>query len=99
MGKKLPYTPKSRVRQALRKLFLRSRERASCLKQAGYKCQKCGAKQSKAKGREVFIVVHHKNGIVWEQMLNKVYETLLCPPSGMECLCKKCHEKCHEKEV
>jgi hypothetical protein len=34
MGKKLPYTPRSKVRAALRQLWLRSRERAAALKAA-----------------------------------------------------------------
>ena len=95
MGKRLPYTPKSRVRSNLRQLFLRSRERALCLKKSGYRCKGCGIKQSKAIGREVKVEVHHKNRIVWEQMLRMVYETLLCEPDEMECLCKECHSKKH----
>jgi len=93
MGKRLPYTPRSRVRAALRKLFLRSRERAKCLKDAKYSCAYCGVKQSKAEGREVKVEVHHLNPIVWERMIDMVYETLLCDAKEMQCLCKACHKK------
>ena len=44
MGKRLEYTPNSKIRQALRQLWLRSRERASALKRDKYTCQICGDK-------------------------------------------------------
>ncbi len=97
MGKKLPYTPRSKVRAALRQLWLRSRERAAALKREKYCCQLCGIKQSKAKGREVKVQVHHLDGIDWEWILDKVYEKLLCNPDRLEVLCKKCHDKEHLK--
>ncbi len=92
MGKKLPNTPRSKVRNALRQLFLRSRERAACIKAAQYTCAQCGAKQSKAKGREVAVEVHHIDGIVWDRLIDMVYETLLCSPDKMQCLCVDCHK-------
>ena len=52
MGKKLPTTPRSRVRSALRKLWLSSRERSAALKREEYCCEVCSVKQSTAKGRE-----------------------------------------------
>jgi len=51
MAKKLPYTPNSRIKSALRQLWLRSRERAKRLKEDKYTCQKCGKKQSRAFSR------------------------------------------------
>ena len=84
MGKRLPYTPNSRIKAALRQLFLRSRERAKCLKDAKYTC-KCGAKQSRAKGKEVYVEVHHKEGICnWAELYSVVREYLLCDPKKME---------------
>ena len=93
MGKRLPTTPRSKVRAALRQLFLRSRERAAALKRDGYCCVDCHTKQSKAKGKEFKVEVHHKSGIVWEHMINVVYEHLLCSPDEMETLCPECHSK------
>jgi len=58
MGKRLPYTPNSKIKAAVRSLFLRSRERAEAKKRDGYACKRCGKKQSKAKGREVSVEVH-----------------------------------------
>jgi 5-methylcytosine-specific restriction endonuclease McrA len=98
MTRKLPYTPKSRVRSALRQLFLRSRERAKRLKEDGYTCQRCGVKQSRAKGREVYVEVHHKHGVCnWSEIFSVIYKHLLCHPDGMQTLCRECHSK--EKET
>ena len=96
--KKLPTTPRSKVRSALRALFLRSRERAAALKTTGYCCSICGAKQSKAKGREVAIEVHHINGSGIDEIIDLVFEKLLCPPERMQVLCVTCHDKQHEKK-
>lgn len=94
MGKRLPTTPRSKVRSAIRQLFLRSRERAACLKAAGYSCEICHAKQSKAKGREQAIECHHKAGIGnWEAVINMIFAEILCDPKMLECLCPECHEK------
>lgn len=94
MGKKLPNTPRSRVRAALRQLFLRSRERAAAIKRDKYTCQCCGVKQSKAKRQEVKVEVHHKEGVLnWDKIIDAVYEDLLCNPERMETLCLECHKK------
>jgi len=94
MGKRLPNTPKSQIRSALRRLFLRSRERAARLKSDGYTCQRCGVKQSKAWGKEVFVEVHHKGGVAnWDALFDAVYKHLLCSPEFLETLCSECHRK------
>jgi 5-methylcytosine-specific restriction endonuclease McrA len=99
MGKKLPHTPSSQIRSALRKLFLRSRERSSAIKRDGYTCQRCRAKQSRAQGRMVFVEVHHKAGVQnWEKLIEAVREYLLCDPSHLETLCKDCHDGEHDGE-
>ena len=95
LSKKQPNTPRSRIRSALRQVFLRSRERAAVLKESGYSCR-CGAKQSKAKGREVKVNVHHKTGVDnWDKMIDSVYEQLL-NKDDMEVLCECCHQDEHE---
>ena len=94
MGKRLPNTPRSRVRSALRQLWLRSRERAAALKRDRYTCQVCGRKQSRAKGKEFDVQVHHKPGIGnWEEVINSVYQGILCDPDELETLCTQCHDK------
>jgi len=95
MGKRLPHTPRSRVRSALRQLWLRSRERAAALKREGYCCEGCGRKQSRAKGREFKIEVHHLDGIEWERVIDYVYRHILCEPSRLEVMCLDCHAKEH----
>ncbi len=97
MGKKLPYTTNSRIRSALRRLFLRSRERAAALKRDGYTCQICGRKQSRAKGKEFYVEEHHRKGVLnWEALFEAVRKYLLCDPKHLETLCEKCHK---EKEL
>lgn len=97
MGKRLPTTPRSKVRAALRQLWLRSRERAAALKRDGYTCQTCNRKQSKAKGKEFAVQVHHREGIGdWEAVITSVYQELLCDPSFLETICEDCHKAEHE---
>jgi predicted HNH restriction endonuclease len=96
MAKKNPMkTPRSKVTAALRKLFLRSRERNFALKTKGYRCEYCGAKQSKAKGREVKVECHHKSGIKnWKEIIDSVFQTVL-NLADLQVLCEKCHDKQH----
>lgn len=96
MGKKSLATPRGRVRSAIRKLWLRSRERAAALKRDGYTCQKCHRKQSKAIGREFDVQVHHLAGIGnWEKVIDMIFEEILCSPDQMQTICKECHHKEH----
>ena len=98
MAKRLPYTPSSTIRTALRRLWLRSRERSAALKREDYRCQCCGAKQSKAKGRECALEVHHTHGIQnWERVIEAIRWHILVPPIELEVLCKDCHEKKHKE--
>jgi len=97
MAKKQPHTTNTQIRSALRRLFLRSRERAKRLKDDSYCCQVCGVKQSRAKGKEVYVEVHHKEGVCnWNELFKAIREFLLCDPDLMETLCKECHK---EKET
>jgi len=93
MGRRLSGTPRSRVRSALRQLWLRSRERAAALKRDGYCCQRCGVRQSKAAGREVAVTVHHLAGVNWDGLIDLVFERLLVHPDRLQTLCQDCHEK------
>ena len=94
MGKKLEYTPNSRIRAALRQLWLRSRERAKRLKEDNYTCQGCGGKQTMTKGKEFKVEVHHLKGVTnWDKLFEAVREHLLCGVDKLETLCKKCHDK------
>lgn len=89
---KNPITPRSQIISAVRQLWLRSRERAQILKIQKYTCQRCNAKKSVAKGKEVRIDVHHKNGIPnWQGIVDLIRENLLVPSEQLECLCKECH--------
>ena len=98
MGKRLPHTPRSRIKSALRQLSLRSRERAATVKRDKNTCVKCGAKGSVAKGKEVKTTVHHKNGIKWDRIIEFIYKELLVPPEQQEVQCKDCHDKYHDDD-
>ena len=96
MSRKQPGTPRSRVRSALRQVWLRSRERAAALKRSGNTCECCGKKQSVAKGREVKLEVHHNNGVEWEKAIDYIYRHLLCNPQDLTVFCKDCHDAEHK---
>lgn len=98
MAKKQAGTPRSKVRAALRRLWLQSRERSSACKREKYTCEKCGAKQSRAKGKEVYIEVHHRHGIDWDGVIDLIFERLLVTQEELEVLCTNCHELHHKKE-
>lgn len=98
MGKKLEYTPNSKITVALRRLWLRSRERAKALKNAKYCCEDCGVKQSKAKGKEQKVEVHHKDGIDWSGIVQMIRERILQSPDRLQVLCPECHNKKHKME-
>jgi predicted HNH restriction endonuclease len=96
MGKRLPHTPNSKIRAALRQLWLRSRERQAAIKRTGNCCELCGAKASVAKGREVKLEVHHVDGVLnWDELFAAVRKFLLVSPAKQMPLCKSCHDKQH----
>ena len=88
---KKPITPNSQIRSALRRLWLRSRERGAAVKRDKNTCGNCGRKGSVAKGREVKIEVHHHEQINWERIIEYIRRHLLVDPKGLECLCRECH--------
>lgn len=99
MGRKLATTPRSRVRSALRQVWLRSRERAAAIKREKNTCQCCHRKGSKAKGKEVKIQVHHIDMIDWDGVIDIIFERILHPPEKYKVLCKECHDnEDHERK-
>lgn len=91
---KSPITPKSQIKNVLRKLWMWSRERREAIKQQGNTCQRCKRKGSKKKGEEIKIDVHHKTGdINWRRIEQVLYEELLVSPDKLECLCVECHKQ------
>ena len=97
MGKKLEYTPNSKIKAACRQLFLRSRERNNVLKRADYRCSRCGVKRSVAKAHPVQVEVHHKKGVLNWHELYKAFRDFLLNEEHMEPLCKGCHKKEHDE--
>uniref|UniRef100_A0A6M3JHL0 HNH nuclease domain-containing protein n=1 Tax=viral metagenome TaxID=1070528 RepID=A0A6M3JHL0_9ZZZZ len=95
MAKKQLRTPNSRIRSALRRLYLTSRERGQAIKRDNYSCQTCGVKQSRKKGAEVYVEVHHKNHNIenWNKLFEAVREHLLCAPEELTTLCRECHKE------
>lgn len=94
MGKRLEITPNGQIKSAMRRLFLRSRERAKRLKDDKYICQKCGKKQSRAKGKEIYVECHHLDGVEnWQEIYRVIRQYLLCDVSKLQTLCSSCHKK------
>lgn len=94
--KKPKRTTTSSVKSFIRRAWLRSPERSQALKSAGYSCEECGVKQSKAKGREVKVEVHHLDGINWQGIAEKLKNQVFCDPEKLEVRCVDCHKKIHE---
>ena len=89
-------TPRSRIKSALKQLWLRSRERGYAIKRDQYTCQACNKKQTMKKGEELKVEVHHRNGIdVWDEIIDLIYKKMLCDPKHLETLCKGCHKHTH----
>ncbi len=89
-------TPRARIYGMLRQIFLRSAERSEAMKKTKYCCERCGVKQSQAKGKEIKLNVHHKNGIdIWDELIEMIRDKILCEPEDLEVLCKECHNAEH----
>lgn len=97
-NKSVIVTPKSYITSLLRSLWLESKERTTALKRDKYTCTCCGRKQSKAKGKEFSVEVHHKvKSINWDRIVALLRQELLCCYSELETLCKDCHKKLHKE--
>lgn len=96
-AKKYRPTTRKMVEAKLRKaIWLVSRERAEAKRRDKNTCQRCGAKGSKAKGREVpDPEVHHKSPVDFAPIVDLILDSLLCHPDNLECLCSSCHRKEH----
>ena len=93
-----PQTPAGQIRQALDRLWLRSRERSAALKRTGYCCELCGRKQSKRKGHECKIEVHHRDGCDRRELAELVRLHLLHDQERLVPLCVDCHHQLHANE-
>ena len=92
-------TPNSIIKSALRRLWLRSRERSSALRRDKYSCRCCGVKQSRAKDREVYVEVHHRKGILqWKRIFKFIRKELLCDPEDLITWCDACHKNTDEEK-
>ena len=91
MKKKIKHTTRAKVKSALRLLWLRSPERLQVLQADKYTCQNCGKKQSKAKGREIDVEVHHVEGIDWVDMVDNILFWIF--QSEQITFCKDCHKE------
>ena len=85
-------TPKTQIQSALRQLWLRSRERACVLKRDQYTCRECNKKQTRKKGEEVYVEVHHNEGVMWDEIIKYIRENLLVDNTKLVTLCKECHK-------
>lgn len=97
MAKKQATTTNTMIRSALRRLFLHSPERSKALKDANYTCQECGRKQSRAKGKEVYVQVHHLTPVNWLGLFDEIRARLLHSADRYRVLCKECHKEIPEK--
>ena len=95
MGKKVPWTPASRITAALRMLSLRSRERAAALKLADKRCAVCGTKATAKKAAPVKVEAHHMRQPDWARVHNVIREELLQFPTDYLVLCRPCHAEKH----
>lgn len=90
-------TKKTHIVRMLRQLWLRSAERAEALKRDKYSCQRCGVKQSRKKGKEQKVQVHHLGGIGnWDEVIEVIRKEILCDPENLRTLCPNCHDEVEE---
>lgn len=98
MSTKKTKTPRGKIKNVLRKLWLQSRERAAALKRESYTCEICHKKQSTAKGKEFKVQVHHKcEQIEWDHIIDLIYKEILQTPDDLQVACKACHRELHKK--
>jgi hypothetical protein len=91
--KKLPITPNTIIKNALRRVWLYSRERRAAIIAQRNTCRECRSIGSVAKGKECKIEVHHKVEINWDRVFKVIREEILVAVGLLEVLCKECHKK------
>lgn len=96
--RRFDHTPTSTIKNALRVLSMRCRERNDALRDANRTCAKCGRKASVAKGKGVKVQAHHKRQPNWERIIAAIREELLQTKEGYEILCCECHKSETEKQ-
>jgi hypothetical protein len=84
----LKRTPKEHIVHAVRKMWLRSRERYAALKKADNKCFNCG---------EIPVEVHHCRPIDWERIDTVIREEIL--NTQLLVVCRECHKILTETET
>lgn len=98
MAKKNPeVTPLSKIKNAIRQVWLRSRERGTAIKRDKYTCQDCKKKQTTRKGEEFKVQVHHIEEISWDDICLVIREKVLQTPDKYVTLCETCHDRRHKE--
>ena len=88
-------TPDAPLRSWLRRIWMKCNEKAYANKREGYCCEHCGAKNSRAKGKEVRVIIHHKKLINWDKIFRVLRRELLVSPDQLTALCDDCHKAEH----
>ena len=98
--KKKPPALKSRIRSALRRVWLYSPEYRDAKRYYNNTCAECGRKGTAAKGREVKTQLHHIGGMPeLPGLIDEIIRVMYPPVEGYEVLCKECHKLLHKKEA
>lgn len=93
-------TSDAQIKSWLHRMWLHSVERRTALKNAGYRCEECDAKQTAAEGKELKLDVHHKHGHVnWQKIFEVIRAELLVPAEELSPLCPPCHDIKHPKST
>lgn len=83
---------------ALRMIWLRSQERGDAIRSTDRRCVSCGVRESKAKGKEAKITVHHVKRPDWERIVRVIKEELFSDIQWLWPICPDCHDDLHDAE-
>jgi len=91
-------TPDTMLRSWLRRwVWSKCCEKSYTNRREGYCCEHCGVKNSRAKGKEVRVIVHHQKLINWDKIFKVLRRELLVSPNQLTCLCDECHKAEHKR--